>query len=105
MLRIERLKWAFSCFQLRNIWFQHDGAHEHKRSSVKHGIREKNNRVWWFPRVASTFTLSHSNGIFPVGIPQTTCVCDPSANVLGPSTTHYGCLCQRDTRYATPYAA
>ncbi|GBN61951.1 hypothetical protein AVEN_135552-1 [Araneus ventricosus] len=41
---------------------------------------------------------------FPVGISQTACVCDPSANIAGPSTIHYGCLCQRDTRYATPCA-
>ncbi|GBM90990.1 hypothetical protein AVEN_217458-1 [Araneus ventricosus] len=42
------------------------------------GIRITNNRVWWFPRMASTFTRSDSNRLFPVAIPQTAGVCDPS---------------------------
>ncbi|GBN90535.1 hypothetical protein AVEN_54329-1 [Araneus ventricosus] len=68
------------------------------------GIRGRNNRVWWFPRVSSTFTRSDTNDLFPVEIPQTVGVCDPSANIAGPSTTHYGCLYQRHTRYAAPCA-
>ncbi|GBN63326.1 hypothetical protein AVEN_258090-1 [Araneus ventricosus] len=35
MLKTERLKCTFVCFQLRNVWFQHDGAPAHKTSSVK----------------------------------------------------------------------
>ncbi|GBN85993.1 hypothetical protein AVEN_13529-1 [Araneus ventricosus] len=42
------------------------------------GIRGTNNRVWWFPRMSSTFTRSDTNGLFPVGIPQTAGVCDPA---------------------------
>ncbi|GBM80539.1 hypothetical protein AVEN_12469-1 [Araneus ventricosus] len=68
------------------------------------GIRGTNNRVWWFPRVTSTFTCSDSTGLFPVGMSQTAGVCDPSANIAGPSMTHYGYLCQRGTHYATPCA-
>ncbi|GBN75388.1 hypothetical protein AVEN_87251-1 [Araneus ventricosus] len=36
-----------------------------------------------------------------MGIPKTASVCDHSANIAGSSVTHYGCLCQRDTRHAT----
>ncbi|GBN93465.1 hypothetical protein AVEN_263928-1 [Araneus ventricosus] len=43
-------------------------------------------------------------GLFLVGIPQTAGVCDQSANIAGPSMTHYGCLYQPVTRYATPCA-
>ncbi|GBO00239.1 hypothetical protein AVEN_13081-1 [Araneus ventricosus] len=45
---------------------------------------------------SSRFTSSDSNGLFPVGIPQTAGVCNPTANIARPLRTHYGCLCQRD---------
>ncbi|GBO09066.1 hypothetical protein AVEN_118104-1 [Araneus ventricosus] len=87
MLKTERLKCTFFSFQLRNVWFQHDGAPAQNIISEAvpgGGIRGTNNRVWWFPRVASTFTCPDSNGFLPVRIPQTAGVCDPSANIAGP---------------------
>ncbi|GBM69245.1 hypothetical protein AVEN_134692-1 [Araneus ventricosus] len=41
MLKTERLKCAFVCFQLRNVCFQHDGASAHKTSSVKQYLVEE----------------------------------------------------------------
>ncbi|GBN13848.1 hypothetical protein AVEN_151935-1 [Araneus ventricosus] len=41
MLKTERLKCTFVCFQLRNVWFQHDGAPAHKTSSVKQYLVEE----------------------------------------------------------------
>ncbi|GBL79048.1 hypothetical protein AVEN_48995-1 [Araneus ventricosus] len=41
MLKIERLKFTFVCFQLLNIWFQHDGAPAHETSSVKQYLVEE----------------------------------------------------------------
>ncbi|GBN62092.1 hypothetical protein AVEN_241369-1 [Araneus ventricosus] len=35
MLKKERLKCIFVCFQLRNVWFQHDCSPAHKTSSVE----------------------------------------------------------------------
>ncbi|GBM02532.1 hypothetical protein AVEN_178470-1 [Araneus ventricosus] len=37
----EDLKCTFVCFQLRDVWFQHNGAPEHKTSSVKQYLVEK----------------------------------------------------------------
>ncbi|GBN10967.1 hypothetical protein AVEN_101673-1 [Araneus ventricosus] len=41
MLKTERLKCTFVCFQLRNVWFQHDGTPAHKTSSVKQYLMEE----------------------------------------------------------------
>ncbi|GBM45178.1 hypothetical protein AVEN_181071-1 [Araneus ventricosus] len=41
MLKRERLKCTFVCFQLLNVWFQHDGAPAHKTSSVKQYLVEE----------------------------------------------------------------
>ncbi|GBN17446.1 hypothetical protein AVEN_120120-1 [Araneus ventricosus] len=41
MLKTERLKCTFVCFQLQNVWFQHDGAPEHKTSSMKQYLVEE----------------------------------------------------------------
>ncbi|GBN28174.1 hypothetical protein AVEN_172130-1 [Araneus ventricosus] len=41
MLKTERLKYKFVCFQLRNVRFQHDGATAHKISSVKQYVVEE----------------------------------------------------------------
>ncbi|GBN14509.1 hypothetical protein AVEN_248731-1 [Araneus ventricosus] len=35
MLKKEHLKCTFASFQLRDVWFQHDGANAHKTSSMK----------------------------------------------------------------------
>ncbi|GBM94292.1 hypothetical protein AVEN_39984-1 [Araneus ventricosus] len=41
MLKTERLKYTFVCFQLQNVWHQHDGAPAHKTSSVnQHQVEE-----------------------------------------------------------------
>ncbi|GBM72025.1 hypothetical protein AVEN_119387-1 [Araneus ventricosus] len=40
MLKTEH-KCTFVCFQLRNVWFQHDGEPEHKISSVKQYLVEE----------------------------------------------------------------
>lgn len=45
------------------------------------GIRQSNNRVWWFRSVASTFNWPESNGLFPVEMHKTACVCGSSANI------------------------
>ncbi|GBN36562.1 hypothetical protein AVEN_122748-1 [Araneus ventricosus] len=41
MLKTERLKCTFVCFQLRNVWIQHDGTPAHKTSSVKQYLVEE----------------------------------------------------------------
>ncbi|GBN46760.1 hypothetical protein AVEN_129868-1 [Araneus ventricosus] len=41
MLKTDRLKCTFVCFQLRYVWFQHDGAPAHKTSSVKQYLVEE----------------------------------------------------------------
>ncbi|GBN08675.1 hypothetical protein AVEN_229164-1 [Araneus ventricosus] len=41
MLKTESLKCTFVCFQLRNVWFQHDIALAHKTSSVKQYLVEE----------------------------------------------------------------
>ncbi|GBN14121.1 hypothetical protein AVEN_209194-1 [Araneus ventricosus] len=41
MLKTERLKCTFVCLQLRNVWFQHEGAPAHKTSSVKQYLVEE----------------------------------------------------------------
>ncbi|GBO40805.1 hypothetical protein AVEN_145060-1 [Araneus ventricosus] len=41
MLKTECLKGTFVCFQLRNVWFQHDDAPAHKTSSVMQYLVEK----------------------------------------------------------------
>ncbi|GBM82758.1 hypothetical protein AVEN_272315-1 [Araneus ventricosus] len=41
MRKTERLKCTIVCFQLRNVWFHHDGAPEHKTSSVKQYLVEE----------------------------------------------------------------
>ncbi|GBN44175.1 hypothetical protein AVEN_209055-1 [Araneus ventricosus] len=106
MAKRERLKCTFFCFQPRNVWFQHDGALAHRTSSVKQclvvefgeqiigygGFQE------WPPRSPDQTPMDFFLG----GLPKRAGVCDPSANITGPSTTHYGCLCQRDSRYAIP---
>ncbi|GBL82082.1 hypothetical protein AVEN_50641-1 [Araneus ventricosus] len=41
MIKTERLECTFVCFQLQNVWFQHDGASAHKTSSVKQYLVEE----------------------------------------------------------------
>ncbi|GBO19051.1 hypothetical protein AVEN_16527-1 [Araneus ventricosus] len=93
--------------KLRNVFFQHDDAPAHKTSSVKQYLVEEFGEQIigyggfqeWLPH--SPYLTSMD---FFLWGPQTAGACDPSSNNVGPSMTHYGCLCQRDTRYAIPCA-
>ncbi|GBM13726.1 hypothetical protein AVEN_89993-1 [Araneus ventricosus] len=41
MLKTEHLKCTFVCFQLRNVWFQHDGAPAQETSLMKLYLMEE----------------------------------------------------------------
>ncbi|GBL75352.1 hypothetical protein AVEN_194555-1 [Araneus ventricosus] len=41
MLKTDSLKCTFVCFQLRNVWFQHESAPANKTSSVKQYLVEE----------------------------------------------------------------
>ncbi|GBN98904.1 hypothetical protein AVEN_125216-1 [Araneus ventricosus] len=104
MLKSERLKCTFFRFQLRNVWFQHDGVPAHETSSVKQYLVEEfgvqiigyGGFQEWPSRSPDLTPMDFSCGDTPNS--------DPSANIAEPSTTHYGCLSQRDTSYAIPCA-
>ncbi|GBO46586.1 hypothetical protein AVEN_88807-1 [Araneus ventricosus] len=74
-------------FQLRNVWFQNDGAPAHNTSSVKQYLVE------WPPCSPDLTPMD----VFLWGYLK-------QQAIAGLSTTHYGCLCQCDTRYITPCA-
>ncbi|GBM96437.1 hypothetical protein AVEN_133802-1 [Araneus ventricosus] len=86
---------------LRNVWFQHDGAAPHKVSSVQQYIRDTFQQqvigyggcVEWHPCSPELNRLD----FFSVGIHQTANVCNPSTNISGILKSYYGCLCQRVT--------
>ncbi|GBL76400.1 hypothetical protein AVEN_53176-1 [Araneus ventricosus] len=94
---------------LRNVWFQHDGAPPHKISSVQQYIRETfqqqvvecDGYVEWSPRSPDLNPLD----FFSVGIHQAASVCNPSTNITGISKPYYGCLCQRVTCHVVHCAA
>ncbi|GBL93658.1 hypothetical protein AVEN_25646-1 [Araneus ventricosus] len=49
MLKTECLKCTFVCFQLRNVWFQHDGAPSYKTSSMKQYLVEDcREQIIWY---------------------------------------------------------
>ncbi|GBN39688.1 hypothetical protein AVEN_148332-1 [Araneus ventricosus] len=80
------------CFQLRNVWFQHDGAPAHKTSLVKQYLVEEFGEQTieyggfqeWLPRSPDLTPMD----FFPMGIPQTAGVCEPFANTAG---TFFAC--------------
>ncbi|GBN55944.1 hypothetical protein AVEN_165917-1 [Araneus ventricosus] len=68
---------------LRNVWFQHDGAPLHKVSSVQQYI---------FECTVGHLIGPEPIGLFSMGIHQIASVCNPSTNIAG--TSKPCCLCQ-----------
>ncbi|GBO44044.1 hypothetical protein AVEN_232908-1 [Araneus ventricosus] len=75
MLKTERFKYTFVCFQLRHLWFQHDGAPAKKTLSVKQYLVEEFGEQIigyggfqeWPPRSPDLTPMV----FFPMRIPQT----------------------------------